>query len=127
MYKRLKINSFESSIFDRILLGYHLSTREIDPTITISATDKRVVELIEREKRWRDDIALGIPLIQIKKLIRTDGIHKDGMYMMPRKQLIEESTMFGWNAQQVTELITDMMKSSMVTIKNGYIILKEDW
>jgi len=110
LYKKLRLNSFESPLFDKLLLGYHLSMYPPDEHILIGATDKMLLDLVEREKRWRDDIVRGIPFIQIKRIIHMCGVQQNGTYSMSKRQLADEATMLGWNTQQVNELVMEMGK-----------------
>jgi hypothetical protein len=125
LYKRLGLNSFESPIFDRLLLGYHLAKYEAESSTVIGADDKEVIELVQREKKWRDDIVKGIPFIQIKRIIAMSGQRTDGIYTLSKMSLIDEASMLGWNAQQVTELVQEMAKTEMVRTKGGQIMMEE--
>jgi hypothetical protein len=124
LYRRLNLNSFESPIFDRLLLGYHLSMYPVDEHLVVGAHDKMLIDMVQREKKWRDDIVKGIPFIQIKRIIAMSGLHVDGAFSMTKSQLIDEATMLGWNAQQVNELLVEMSRCEMVQTKGGKIIME---
>jgi len=126
LYKKLRLNSFESPLFDRLLLGYHLSMYPPDEHILIGATDKMLLDLVEREKRWRDDIVRGIPFIQIKRIIHMCGVQQNGTYSMSKRQLADEATMLGWNTQQVNELVMEMAKCEMLRLKGTVVILEAE-
>jgi len=126
LYKDLRLNSFESPLFDRLLLGYHLANYPADDTITVEATDPRLLEMVRREKRWRDDIVRGIPFIQIKRIICMCGVHKDGAYTISKKALADEATMLGWNVQQVNELVQEMARCEMIRTRNSHVIMEDE-
>lgn len=125
LYKRLGLNSFESPLFDRLLLGYHLSMYPADEHLVIGATDPMLLDIVQREKKWRDDIVKGIPFIQIKRIIAMSGHQAEGTFTMSKNMLMDEAAMLGWNAQQVNELLVEMARCEMVRTKGGQIIMEE--
>lgn len=125
LYKRLNLNSFESPLFDRLLLSYHLAMYPASEHVVISANDKIALDLVQREKKWRDDIVKGIPFIQIKRIIAMSGNRVDGTFTLSKNDLIDEASMLGWNAKQVTELVLEMAKCEIVRTKGGQIIMEE--
>lgn len=124
LYKRLRLNSFESPLFDRLLLGYHLSMYPPDEHIIVSAKDPMLLDLVSREKQWRDDIVRGVPLIQIKRIISMCGVQQDGMFAINKKELADSATMLGWNVQQVNELLVEMIKCQMVQTKGNMVLME---
>lgn len=125
-YKSLKLNSFEMPLFDRILLGYHLSTHDIETDIIVDANDKCVRDMCMREKQWRDDIVRGIPYVQIKRIIAMCGTLHNGTYAITKRQIADEATMLGWNVQQVNELLMEMAKAEIITMKGPTVFMEVD-
>lgn len=124
MYKKLGIFSYESSYFDRLILGWHLATYGPDKEIHVSVGHKELMELINLEKRWRDDIAQGVDYIQLLKMIRVYGAELDGHVIISRAALVSEGIMVGWNAQQIYEMISEMHKYGLVGIKGSSITVE---
>jgi len=121
MYKKLGIFSYESSYFDRLILGWHLATYGPDKKIHISTKHKELEEMILREKRWRDDIAQGVDYIQLLKMIQVYGAEVDGCVTITRATLVQEGIMVGWNAQQIYEMLSEMHKYNLIIIKGSSI------
>lgn len=124
MYKRLGIFSYESSYFDRLILGWHLATYGPDKKVHISVKHKELLDIVDREKRWRDDIAQGVDYIQLLKMIKVYGAEVDGHFNVSRATLVQEGIMVGWNAQQIFEMLVEMNKYGLITLKGSSVILE---
>ena len=124
MYRKLGIFSYESSYFDRLILGWHLATYGPDREIHVSVKHKELLEIIDREKRWRDDIAQGVDYIQLLKMIKVYGVEVDGHIDISRASLVSEGIMVGWNAQQIYEMLVEMSKYGLVTLKGSSVLLE---
>lgn len=125
MYQELGIYSYDANLMDRLLLGYHLATYGPEERMKITVDDKRLVTLMEREKRWRDNINNDIVIAHMQKMIASGGVCRDNCYIIPKKQLIQDALMIGLNGHQVTEVVADMVKMGIVSIKNNNITLCE--
>lgn len=131
LYKGVGLFSFESSHFDRLILGYYLATHEPDVKMVVSAKEKGIRELVEREKSWRDSIVMGIDYVQMMKIIKVCGIGTDDeergvtSYTIRRREIIEESIMIGWNAQQVSEMLMEMNKYGLVKLRGENVTYEE--
>lgn len=131
LYKDIKLFSFESSHFDRLLLGYHLATNEADTHMVIDATDKTLIELVTREKSWRDSIIMGVDYLQMVKIIQVCGSCVENAdkgvvtYGIQKKELVSEALMVGWNAQQVNEMLMEMNKYGLVKLKGNIVTVEE--
>lgn len=126
IYKKMGLFSYESSYFDRLLLGWTLSTYGPDKKVVVSAKDSEVQKLLMREKVWRDEIGQGVDYVQLVKLIKTAGCQVDGKIKVGRKDLVSEAIMVGWNAQQVHEMLIEMAKFGMVQLKSSEVIMEGD-
>lgn len=126
IYNKLDVYSYDTQLMDRLIVGYHLATYGPDENMVVGVHDKRLVEMINKEKRWRDDIHRGIPIVQLERMILMGGSVQDGNSVMSRKQLVDDCLMFGWNPTQVTELLGEMIKSSRITVKGGNIIMERN-
>lgn len=131
LYREVGLFSFESSHFDRLILGYYLATHEPDVKMVVSAKDKGIRELVEREKSWRDSIVMGINYVQMMKIIKVCGIGNDDdergvvTYTIRRREIIDESIMIGWNAQQVSEMLMEMNKYGLVKLRGENVTYEE--
>lgn len=131
LYRDVGLFSFESSHFDRLILGYYLATHEPDVKMVVSAKEKGIRELVEREKSWRDSIVMGIDYVQMMKIIKVCGIGIDDeergvtSYTIRRREIIDESIMIGWNAQQVSEMLMEMNKYGLVKLRGENVTYEE--
>lgn len=116
-YRELGLFSYESSYFDRLLLGYYLAKFGVDTTIHIDMKDKELNNLLDKEKKWRDEISRGVDYVQLIKIIETFG------NSVEINTLVTEALMVGWNAAQVHEMLGEMRKFNMVSIKGKIVTL----
>lgn len=117
-YKELGLFSYESSYFDRILLGWHLAVYGADTTMYIDVKDNEIDTIIKREKKWRDTIGKGVDYAQLMKLITMFG------GQISQAELVEEAIMIGWNAQQVYEMVAEMNRYKLIGISGDIISIK---
>ncbi len=122
-YKELGLFSYETSYFDRLLLGWHLATYGPDKDMVIHTKDKALQEIVHREKVWRDSISKGVDYVQLERIIKAAGIEMDGKIQIMKKDLINEAIMVGWSADQVFEMLGSMIKFGMVEVKGHMIAM----
>lgn len=125
LYEELNLFSYESSYFDRLLLGWHLATYGPEPHIMIEAQDKELLQLVNREKKWRDEIAAGVDHAQMMKIIKTCGSSIDGKLQITKPDLIQECTMVGWNAKQVADVLTELTRFGMIENHGARVVVLE--
>lgn len=125
LYENLNLFSYESSYFDRILLGWHLATYGPEKDMLIGASDKTLLQLVDREKKWRDEIAAGVDHAQMMKIIRTCSSNVDGKLQITKPDLIQECTMVGWNARQVADVLTELTRFGMIENHGARVIVLE--
>lgn len=125
VYKNMKLFSYESSYFDRLILGYHLATYGPEKHMCVSADNKDLLEILQREKKWRDQIMQGVDFVQIERLIQSAGIPCEGdKYKITKRELVSEAIMVGWNAQQVHEMLIQMLKFGIISVKGNEVTLE---
>lgn len=125
VYKNMRLFSYESSYFDRLILGYHLATYGPEKHMHVTADNKELLEILQREKRWRDQIMQGVDFVQIERLIQTGGVPTDdGKYKITKRELVSEAIMVGWNAQQVHEMLIHMLKFGIISVKGNEVTLE---
>lgn len=120
MYEDLGLYSYESSYFDRLMLGYYLATRGPEKKIVIDTTDKELRRMLTVEKGWRDSISFGIDFVQLMRIIESLG------GKITKRELISEASMVGWSAQQVHEMTLQMIQMGMIKKRNDIIEIIED-
>lgn len=125
LYEELNLFSYESSYFDRLLLGWHLATYGSEPHMLIEAQDKELLQLVNREKKWRDEIAAGVDHAQMMKIIKACGSSIDGKLQITKPDLIQECTMVGWNARQVADVLTELTRFGMIENHGARVIVLE--
>ncbi len=131
LYKEIGLFSFESNHFDRLILGYHLAMNPIEKNVVVSAKDRGVREIVQREKTWRDSIIMGIDYVQMMKIIKICGMAVENAekgivtFSMRRRDIIDEALMIGWNAQQVSEMLMEMNKYGLVKLKGENVTYEE--
>jgi hypothetical protein len=117
LYHKLDMYSFETSYFNRIIIGYYLMKHPIDKVIHMDAGDKELVEILTRQKGWRADVYTGLDYLQIKKILVVHG------KVCQRNEIVQECAMIGWNTKQVHEKLADMHKYNLISVKGNLITL----
>lgn len=125
LYEELNLFSYESSYFDRLLLGWHLATYGAEPHMMIEVQDKELLQLVNREKKWRDEIAAGVDHAQMMKIIKACGSSIDGKLQITKPDLIQECTMVGWNARQVADVLTELTRFGMIENHGARVVVLE--
>jgi len=118
-YHKQDMYSFETSYFNRIIIGFHLMTQPIERKMHMDLSDKRLVHLLELQKKWRGDVYAGLDYLQIRKILVLHGKSCD------RNQIAKECAMIGWNAKMVFEKLAEMQKFGIVKVKGALITLDE--
>lgn len=121
-YKSLKLFSFETSLFDRLLLGWYIARYGPDTHMTINV-DNEGLNLLYQQKTWRDSIARGADHAQMNHIIKSCGKEVNGNIHASKSCIINECLMIGWSAVQVSTILTDMASTGVIKIKGGDICL----
>ena len=122
-YGDMDLFSFESSYFDKLLLGWHLMTYGPEKKIEINADSKVLEALVLSQKKWRNEIVSGVDYVQVMKLIKVGGIQTEEGFEITLPELVNQGIMVGWNAHQIHEKIMEMQKQRMVGMKGNVITL----
>jgi hypothetical protein len=80
---------------------------------------------VDREKKWRDEIAAGVDHAQMMKIIKACGSLIDGKMQITKPDLIQECTMVGWNARQVADVLTELTRFGMIENHGARVIVPE--
>jgi len=122
-YGDMELFSYESSYFDKLLLGWHLMTYGPEKHIVIEAGDELLDKLIGSQKKWRNEIVSGVDYVQVMKLIKVGGIQVAEGFEITLPDLVTQGIMVGWNAHQIHEKIMEMSRQRMVSMKGSVITL----
>jgi len=117
IYFKLGLYSYEAAYFDRLMLGFHLAMYGPEKHVVVSTKDQELLELVSREKVWRDEIAKGVDYTQIIRIIEELG----GRVTKP--MLVEEAIMVGWNAEQVYSTLADMSRYGIIRFQGPHVEL----
>jgi hypothetical protein len=118
LYKKLNLFSFETSYFNRLIIGYHLMRYPIEPVMHMDVSDKDLMDLLVSQKKWRGDVYKGLDYMQIEKILTIHGGKCE------RSQIAKECVMIGWNTKQVFEILTEMQKYQVISYKGSMVELK---
>lgn len=99
---------YETSLFDRIILGYNLATKDPDREFYVTLDDKNLITMIEREKEWRVQLQKGVDFAMIAKVMKK----YDGRIHMT--QLVDECMIYGWNAAQIGNIVKTMRDNALI-------------
>lgn len=126
-YHKKDMYSFETSYFNRIIIGYHLMTQRIEPVMHMDLSDSRLVRLLDLQKKWRQDVYAGLDYLQIRKILTMHAHEVSGKMVMQceRNQVAAECAMIGWNAKQVFEKLAEMQKFGIIKINGAMVTLNE--
>lgn len=117
LYADLNLFSFETSIFDRIILGYSLAKNGADKHTTIGIFDNEIEKIVRNEKEWRDQIQKGVDFEMIIKIMkRYNG-------SMSMQDLVSECLLYSWNSPQVGSVVKAMIEANMLLRNRGMLEL----
>jgi hypothetical protein len=119
LYHDLNMYSFETGYFNRIIIGYYLMKHPIDKIIHMDTGDKDLVEILTRQKGWREDVYTGLDFLQIKKILVIHG------NTCTRPDITKECAMIGWNTKQVYEKLAEMQKIGLIKVVGTQVTLLE--
>jgi len=108
LYDDLNLFAFEIPIFDRLILGYNLARYGAKDHCEIGIWDKDILDIVSKEKEYRDSIQSGLDFKMITKIIEEHG----GSISM--KSLTDKCLIYGWNSQQLGKIVKTMIESSII-------------
>lgn len=122
-YHKLGMNSFDSTLFNRLIIGYHLMKDGPSPHMEVAINDKEIKALVDNQKKWRDQVYEGLDFLQITAILHAH-LGEGGVCSCERSQIVAECAMIGWNAKQVYEKLGEMVKYQLITQKGNMVVLK---
>lgn len=117
LYEKRNLFNYETSFFDRLALGYNLAKYGPEKNMVITADDKDLVALIDREKKWRTTLQKGVDYSMIAKVMEK---HEGKIH---QSVLIDECLIYGWNAAQVMDILKGMRNDGLIRGRNKLLEL----
>jgi len=117
-YDKHNLLPYECSIFDRVLIGHHLSVYGADRIIEIGLDDI-IKEHLERFIKWKTAITIGADLYQIYTLIKSNG----GLSV---KELYNYLIKLNISIVNVEDKITRLRKAGIIKIKDGLLVIANE-
>ncbi|MHA1615452.1 MAG: hypothetical protein ACTSYJ_11455 [Candidatus Thorarchaeota archaeon] len=111
----LDIPHYEESLYERLMIGYHIMRDRFDRTLTISANDPELRALVVRARNFRNLIKKGAEFAEVLSLL------KDNKGSLPIDVLKDKLAIFGLDWRQSSELINEMCRLRLIRIKNGIV------
>ena len=118
-YEKQNLYSYETSYFDRMLIGFEISTNGVRQEMNISASDKELLALLDQQRVWRRQVNVGIDYLAISSVMKRHPENKVHFNV-----LIEECAMFGWNHEQVAQLVKKMVDSGVIKRRGQVLELR---
>ena len=108
-YEKQNLYSYETSYFDRMLVGFELANHGASSHMSISVGDKELMGLLEQQRKWRRQVNVGIDYLAITTIMKRFPENKVHFNV-----LAEECGMFGWNHEQIGILVKKMIESGII-------------
>jgi len=115
-YRSLGIFPYEGSLYDRIILGYHL-LRNPGKRVYVTLDDKEVKRLVHREVAWRRQISVGSEYKQVMQILVELGGKAS------RSVLMQNCMMLGWDIEKFVQVLTTMQRLKLVRFDNQEVTL----
>lgn len=106
-YDYNKLYNYETSIFDKLALGYYLAKNGPEKNVCVEL-DEGMKALFERQKSWRTTLQQGVDFAMISNVITKYG------GMIHQSELANECMIYGWNAAQVGRLVRTMKDNGLL-------------
>lgn len=100
--------NYETSFFDRLILGYNLASKGAERNFEVTLDDPKLIAMVEREKEWKLMLQKGVDFAMISKVLRKYG----GRIHMT--QLVNECMIYGWNAAQIGTIVKTMRDNGLI-------------
>jgi len=119
-YSKHNLLPYECTIFDRVLIGHHLTVYGADEVILIGI-DKEVRAHLNRFIKWKTAISIGADLYQIYRLIQSENSH--GIDMKTLYRLLVKLNI---NTGNFEDKISRLRKSGIVKLKDGKLTIANE-
>jgi hypothetical protein len=115
-YIEKDIGSEMYSLYNQLILGWHLARGNVGPDIKLDIKDPILYELLENERIWRRKVELGPDLIQIGDLIDKNGYHEtdDHIYISVQK-LNSLAPVISMSIARIHNKLDEMRKYGMIS------------
>lgn len=127
MYEQFDVEPYDTSYFDRLILGYHLARFGPDTNMELDVEDKDLQNILYQEMEWRKMITMGPDLIQMQNLISSYGAKASSIVAIHRNELFKICSGISMSIPQVQKKLDEMEKFGMIMLdKSNNIITMED-
>jgi len=116
-YKALGIYPYEGTIFDRLILGTQLML-DFGSKVEVSLDDPIIRDLVNKERSWRRQVAIGGEFRQILKMLE-DQPGKQ----LSRSEMTQDCLMLGWDIRKMMEVVLEMQKLRLVSVSKDYVTM----
>jgi len=117
-YDKNNIYSFETSYYDRIILGYTLAKYGTTKDVECNIDGNEMMNILKTQVDWRQDIYTGVDYVIIKKVLTENG------NSMSLPLLIEKCRMYGWNMPEVHKKLREMHENNIIKRTNSRVELR---
>lgn len=126
MYHEFDVEPYDTSYFDRLILGYHLARFGPDKHMELDVHDKELKHILYQEMDWRSKITMGPDLIQMQELIKSYGVRAGNMIAISRQKFYKICSGISLSVPAVQKRIDEMERFGMITLDGrGSIITME--
>ena len=121
-YLSNNVNVGETSMFDRIIIGYNLLKYPIEKHMTLRIDDT-LRALLDKELLWRTDIKMGVEYTQIRSIMQAHGEILEEYIELPKDVLIKQCALMNLNAKQINRTIADLKEFGLIEVTKKSIRL----
>ena len=112
---RLNVPHYEEILYERLALGYWLATKPISKRFVV-AVDDELKRLLGLASKYRKILRTGPELAQITKLLESGP--------MTLRELHDHMLIFGYNVEQLQQLLLRLQRLGIVRIEGGLVRLR---
>ncbi len=117
-YDKNSIYSYETSYYDRIILGYTLAKYGAHPKVECNLDGNELLNILKQQVVWRKNIFTGVDYVIIQKVLM------ENKNVMPLPLLVDKCRMYGWNLPEVHKKLKEMHENKMIKLTNNNVELK---
>ena len=124
LYDKYDVEPYDTSYFDRLILGYHLATMGPERQMLLDVKDSYLRELIDREVEWRKQVSMGPDLIQIQNVIKTFGVQAGNVCAIKRQTYIEQCASISISATKALSRLEELQHYGLVIVSGQNITME---
>ena len=117
-YDKNNIYSYETSYYDRIILGWTLAKYGATRDVECNLDCNELRDILHTQVGWRNDIYTGVDYVIIQKVLTEHG------NSMSLPDLIKKCRMYGWNMPEVHKKLREMHENNIIKRTNTKVELR---